>query len=140
VTITRIQDNRCRLCDRPLTDPASRVFRIGSECRKGMTPAQLRAAIKQAAEEADPGYIPPARPATGEALATNADARTVAEQASAPARNACVHGGMRGACPMCRREEDPTRAAERIITKILAERMTARQAAWDDVLEHREAS
>jgi uncharacterized protein DUF6011 len=120
----------CRLCGRPLTDATSRAFRIGPECRRDMTPDQLRASLQVAKEEAAPGYIPPDRPASPQARHNNAQARAVVETASTPQRATCVHGGMPGACPTCRYEADPNNAAARIIREIQGERIAARDAAW----------
>lgn len=121
---------KCRECGRPLTDATSRAFRIGPECRKGMTPGQLRASLQVAKEEAAPGYIPPDRPASPEGRHNNAQARAVIETASTPQRATCDHGGMPGACPTCRYEADPRNAAARIIREIQQERIAARDAAW----------
>lgn len=120
----------CRECGRPLHDRISKLFRVGSDCRKGMTNEQLRAAMAQTRAEAAPGYIPPTRPASPRAQRTNAVARAVIEQAQQPARATCVHGGMPGACPDCRYEADPANAAARIIREIQTERRTARDAAY----------
>jgi hypothetical protein len=129
-------DPTCRNCGRPLTDPASRAFRYGPECRKGMTPKQLDAALRQALAERDPAYVPPERPPSAEARWNNAAARAAAaplQPAPAPAARTpfaspgaqlCAggHGGIEGACAQCRRENDPNQAAARIIAEIKAER------------------
>lgn len=120
----------CRECGRPLSDATSRAFRIGPECRRGLSPEQLHAALRQAVAEADPGYIPPQRPASVRARRTSATARAIVAEASAPARVTCDHGGLPGRCPMCRREADPEQAADRIIAEVQADRRDARAAAY----------
>lgn len=118
----------CRDCGRDLTDAMSRRIGIGPDCRKGMTGQQIRDAIALTAEMAKPGYIPPDRGASFEAKLTNAEARATVE--AAQARAVCTrHGGLLGACAMCRQEEDPAFGVQRLIAEIRAERRAARDAA-----------
>jgi hypothetical protein len=119
----------CRDCGRPLTDGVSRRFGIGPDCRSGMSGEELRTAAALVKEMAQPGYIPPAKPVSMEARWTNADARATVEAAAA--RNVCErHGGLAGACPLCRQEEDPAYGVARVIAEIQAERLAARDAAY----------
>jgi hypothetical protein len=64
-------------------------------------------------------------------VTTNADARHTIEQAHATRR--CEHDGIPGNCPLCRREADPARAAQRIVALItrtpMPERIAAQRAA-----------
>ena len=129
MTITRT-GHACRECGKPLTDRISKLFGVGPDCRRTMTDTQLQAAMRQTRAEADPGYIPPDRPASLRARRNNAQARATVARAQEPAKATCVHGGKPGACPMCRRDNDPWRAAERIIAEIQQERCAARDAAW----------
>lgn len=128
----------CRVCGRTLTDRTSRMFRIGPECRTGLSDAQLAAALRAAKAEAAPGYIPQARPPSAEAISNNADARTKAA-APAPDRTCQRHGGIEGACPLCRRENDPNQAAARIIHDVQRERALMRDAAYERWLAARPA-
>lgn len=121
---------KCRECDRPIHDRISKLFRVGSDCRKRMTPAQLRAAMEQTRNENDPAFIPPERPASPRAQRTNAVARATIALAQEPARAMCVHDGIRGACPGCRYEADPRNAAARIIREVQGERRAAREHAY----------
>jgi hypothetical protein len=85
-----------------------------------MTPRQLDEALRQALAEKDPGYIPPERPASPQARQNNTTAQ---QAATAPTQAAlCQHDGIQSACPQCRRDNDPTQAAARIITEIRRER------------------
>lgn len=128
MTPTRLATHTCRNCGKPLTDAVSRRFRIGPDCRKGMTGDQLRTAADLTKEEAKPGYIPPTRHATTEARMTNAAARHVVQQATTP--GTCKpHGGLIGQCPLCKRDGDPTQIADRVIREIQAERRAARDGA-----------
>ena len=155
MTITRA-GHSCRECGKPLTDRISRLFGYGPDCRRQMTDAQLTAAMRQTAAEAAPGYIPPDRPASPQARHNTAQARHAATPPRAPsprdeppadihaemaaadaaddtrmAPAVCArHGGLVGACPQCRHEADPTRAAKRIIAEIKAERRAASDAAY----------
>ena len=130
MTMSRTGTHRCRVCGRQLTDATSRAFGIGPECRRGMTAEQLRAALLDRARQDDPFRIPGDRPPSPVARRNNAIARAIIAQARAPESARCHHGGTPGACPECRREADPTRAAERIIREIRAERRAARDAAY----------
>lgn len=135
MSINRLMARTCRSCGRELTDAVSRRFRVGPDCRKGMTGEQLRAAADLTKEEAKPGYIPPTRQLTIEARMTNAIARRTAEQAAAP--QVCeAHGGLIGKCPMCRTPNDAAHAAvmlaeavARVIAKVRDERRAARDGA-----------
>lgn len=125
--MTAIVSTRCRRCGAKLTDRFSRTLGYGPECRKAMTPDQLADAVRAN----QPGYIPRAAPPTAHARVTNAAARQTTEQARAEPR--CTHDGIPGNCPSCRREADPTRAAQRIIALIqrqpMPERLAAQRAA-----------
>lgn len=131
MSIERSGIRTCRVCGRPLVDATSRAFRIGPECRKGMTPDQLRASLQVAKREADPFYIPPDQPLSARAQHTNDRARQVVAEAAAPVAGRCRHDGIPGACPLCRQEADPTQCAARIIREIQAERLAARDARYE---------
>jgi hypothetical protein len=122
-----IVTTRCRICGKDLRDPLSRRYGIGPDCRKTMTAAELADALRRN----QPGHIPAARPPSAQALANNADARRATEE---PEVALCApHGGVRGSCALCRRDNDPNRAAERIIALIQVRREAerdARYAAW----------
>jgi hypothetical protein len=130
----------CRNCGRALSDRLSLRYRLGSDCRSGMTGEQLREALALTArerdlvrEQAQPGYIPPARPASIAARATNAEARQVAA-----GRPLCAeHGGLLGACAQCRAEADPAYGVRRVIREIRAERSADRNAAYAAALAQR---
>lgn len=117
-----VRKRTCRVCGRELKDKASLlIWRVGSECRKGMSEAELAEAMRLTREESQPGYIPPAKPASAAAALTNAEARAVVE--AAEARETCArHGGLPGECAQCRAEEDPAWGVQRIIKAIQEER------------------
>jgi hypothetical protein len=112
----------CRECGLELTDPVSRAFRLGSEHRKGKTPKQLDEALRLTLAEKDPGYIPPERPTSTQARWNNHTARAAATAPAADQLCDGGHGGIKGACPQCRAENDPNQAAARIIREIRRER------------------
>ncbi|MBO0819325.1 MAG: hypothetical protein J2P26_00590 [Nocardiopsaceae bacterium] len=104
-----VTSTACRLCGTELTDPLSRRYGIGPDCRADLTPEQLADAIRAN----QPGHIPKAPPPSPAARVHRANA----EQA----RNVATcdrHGGVLGRCPQCAREADPARSAERIIADI----------------------
>lgn len=134
MSITRLAARTCRICGKELTDAVSRRFRVGPDCRKTMTGEQLRAAAALTKAEADPGYIPPTKAATAQALHTNAAARQTVAQAEAP--KVCEpHGGLIDQCPLCRRPTTAAQAAEmladqvaRYIRQVHVQRRAARDA------------
>lgn len=124
--MTAVVSTRCRRCNAELTDRFSRTLGYGPECRKSMTPDQLADAIRAN----QPGYVPraqPPRPASATARRNHAEIERVTAPVVAAKR--CVHDGIPGACPLCRRDNDPWRAAERIIALIKAEREEQRARA-----------
>ncbi len=125
MSIDRIGNRTCRLCGRPLTDATSRAFRIGPECRKGLTPEQLRASLQVAKQEADPFHVPEPRPASMQARINNHNARAAV---TPEAVQLCRHENRAGACPDCRREADPHRAAERILCDVMGQSHAERRA------------
>lgn len=134
MTINRLMTRTCRSCGQPLTDAVSRRFRLGPDCRRGMTGQQLRAAADLTREEAKPGYIPPTKAATIDARMTNAAARRTVAQANTP--DVCEHDSLPDRCPTCRRPTDGAHASAllaeavtRFIAQIRAERRAARDQA-----------
>ena len=132
----RVVDPTCTECGKPLTDPASRAFRIGPECRKGMTTRQLREAMARAAQADDPFRIPEPRPASIQARLNNRNARASVEP---DAVQLCRHEQVAGRCGACRREADPHRAAERILAEVCSSPHTERRAERARVLAARYA-
>lgn len=127
--MTAVVSTRCRRCHAELTDRFSRKLGYGPECRKDMTPDQLVAAIR----DNQPGVVPAAtlRPASATARRNHAEIARVT--APDPAAKLCPHDDRPASCALCRRDNDPWRAAERIITLALrrpmAERLEAERAA-----------
>lgn len=121
----RVVDPTCVRCGKPLTDPASRAFRIGPECRKGMNAVQLRDAMARAAEADDPFRIPAERAPSVQARINNHNARAVARPDGV---QLCHHENVVGRCADCRREADPWRAAERIAREVCAWSFADRRA------------
>lgn len=122
-----VLSTRCSECRANLTDPLSRRYGIGPECRKTMTAAELADALRRNR----PGHIPAARPTSAEARRNHAEIVRVTETPTAAKR--CVHEAIPASCALCRRDNDPNRAAERIIALIQARREVerdARYAAW----------
>lgn len=111
--MTAVISTHCRGCHRELRDRFSRMLGYGPECRKGMTDAQLRAAVARN----DPAYTPPAavRPASAQARRNQAEVQRIT--APEPAAKLCAaHSCPPASCALCRRDNDPWRTAERIIT------------------------
>lgn len=121
--------DRCRVCGRGLSDLESRKRGVGPDCWANLTPQQQTHYLVLAAQAADPARIPPVRRPSAQALANNAAARA-ATRAVSRGRVCERHGGLIGACPQCRREANPDKAAARIIAEIRAEREQARRA-WE---------
>jgi hypothetical protein len=80
-----------------------------------------------------PGYVPKDAPARPSPTARRNHAEIARVTAPTPAAKRCTHEGVPGSCPLCRRDNDPSRAAERIIAVITAmpmsERLEAERAA-----------
>ncbi|MGH3376012.1 MAG: DUF6011 domain-containing protein [Actinoallomurus sp.] len=112
--MTAVVSTRCHRCGAELRDRTSRVFGIGPECRKTMTDTQLRAAMNRNT----PGHTPPAvvRPASPQARHNHAELERVTAPVVAEKR--CTHDGIPAQCPLCRREADPWRCAQRIIATV----------------------
>ena len=131
--MTAVLSTRCSVCRKDLTDPLSRRYGIGPDCRAQMTPEQLADAIRRN----QPGYIPKAPPAVSvEARRNQAEVQRV----TAPVVEAkrCHHDGIAGACPQCRHEADPWHCADRIIRLVQARREEERARAYADYLaKHR---
>jgi Family of unknown function (DUF6011) len=120
----------CSVCGKDLTDPLSRRYGIGPDCRRDLSPAQLADALRAN----QPGYIPRARPASATAHRNHAEIERVT--ANVVADKQCEHGDRPAACPLCRRDNDPARCAERVIAvrqrmprgeRLEAERAAARR-------------
>jgi hypothetical protein len=107
-----------------LTDRISLMYRIGPCCRKDMTGEQLAAALKLTRDEAQPGYIPLAKPISFEARTNNAEAQAIADGPPTCAR----HGGVLKKCPQCRQEEDLAWCVRQIIEAVQHERWVLREA------------
>jgi hypothetical protein len=122
--VTAVVSTRCSECHAGLTDPLSRRYGIGPDCRKTMTPAELADALRRN----QPGYIPAARPASLEARRNHAEVARVT--APTPKAKRCVHEAIPASCALCRRDNDPYRAAERIIALVKAQREAEREAAY----------
>lgn len=115
--------DHCLRCGRPLR--ASQLPFVGDCCVKRVSHGQLEAMRQYAAQVADPFHIPAPQPLSAEGQRNNRDARAAV---SAAAVRLCRHDNRLGACADCRREADPTRAAERILREIRAESYAARRA------------
>lgn len=111
----RVVDPTCTECGKPLTDAASRAFRIGPECRKGMTTQELRAAMARAAAADDPFRIPDPRPASVQARVNNHNAHAAA---SSSVRLCARHEGELGKCALCKWEADPENAAAMVLREV----------------------
>lgn len=115
--------DRCRTCGRPLTNSTSRRFGIGPCCRSGMSANELADALTRQ----HPGHIPPERRPSTTARLNNHHARQAARTPGT--QETCArHGGIVGVCPNCREENDPLRAAARIVYDIRRERRILRDA------------
>jgi len=115
--MTAVISTHCRICRKDLTDPLSRRYGIGLECRKGMTAEQLTDAIRRN----QPGYVPKATPpVSAQANRNHAEVQRVT--APVVAEKLCSHDARPASCPLCRREADPWRCAKRIIA--LRQQMT----------------
>lgn len=125
--MTAVISTCCSICGKDLTDPLSRRYGIGPDCRARMTAEQLTDAIRRN----QPGYIPKARPASPQAHRNHAELQRVT--APTPAEKLCEHENRPAACPLCRRDNDPARCAERVIAlrqrMPRAERLEAERAA-----------
>lgn len=121
----RVVEPTCTECGAPLTDPASRAFRLGPECRKGMTTEQLREAMQRAAAADDPFRVPEERAPSVTALVNNHNARA----AAAGDVKVCErHGTELGKCKSCARAHVIQTAAELIVEDILATTFEERRA------------
>jgi hypothetical protein len=130
--MSAVLSTHCSVCRKDLTDPLSRRYGIGPDCRAKMTPEQLADAIRRN----QPGYIPKARPVSGQARRNHAEIERVTAPVVAAKR--CIHDGIAGACPKCRHEADPWHCADRIIAIVHARREEERSRAYADYLaEHR---
>lgn len=127
--MTAVVSTRCRKCRAELRDSFSRKLGYGPECRKSMTSSQLADALRAN----QPGYIPKAAPVvSAEARRTHGEVQRVTAPVVAAKR--CAHDGIPGSCPLCRREADPWRCAERIIALVKAKREAERSRAYADWL------
>ncbi|WP_242892565.1 hypothetical protein [Actinomadura litoris] len=115
--------DHCLRCGRPLS--ASKLAYIGDCCIKRVTPAQLKAMAAYAAQVADPFHIPAPRPMSAEGRRNNANARAALQVGVV---QVCRHDNRIGACGDCRREADPTRAAEMILRAVRAQTYAERRA------------
>jgi hypothetical protein len=127
--MSAVLSTRCSVCRKDLTDPLSRRYGIGPDCRAQMTPEQLADAIRRN----QPGYIPKAAPPVSSQARRN---HTEIQRVTAPvvAAKRCRHDGIAGACPRCRHEADPWHCAERIIAIVQAQREEERSRAYADWL------
>lgn len=121
----RTVDPVCRICRRPLTDVVSRHRRVGPDCWARLSAAQQAKALALAAAERDPFQNPLTRPPSATARLNNANARRAVQPGEG---QLCHHENVVGRCPECRREADPTRAAERILREIRAQPYPQRRA------------
>lgn len=127
--MTAVLSTRCRQCGKDLTDPLSRRYGIGPDCRRTMTPGQLADALRAN----QPGYIPraqPPRPASVQARIHRADALAAADQI---VECGCGSGALVGRCPECRAEQaDPAgvlaKRVARVIERVRAQRTAERDA------------
>lgn len=127
--MSAVVSTRCSRCGAELRDRTSRLIGIGPECRKTMTTAQLRAAMARNT----PGHIPTAAPRPASATARRNHTELQRVTAPTPQTKRCVHEDDPRSCALCRRDNDPWRAAERIITErqrlTRDERLDAERAA-----------
>lgn len=125
--MTAVVSTRCRWpgCSVELTDKFSRRVGYGSEHWKLLTPQQQEDAIRAN----QPGYVPKARSASAEARRNHAEVARVT--APVPAEKLCPHEDRPASCALCRRDNDPWRAAERIIAVVQRQRTAERDAAYE---------
>jgi hypothetical protein len=130
--MTIVRSTSCSECGKELTDPLSRRYSIGPDCRADMTPEQLADALRRN----QPGYVPKAKPASAKARRTNAAARQAAEPPKEADLCGCGSGAIAGRCPPCNRaERDPmgvlADGVARIIDRIRVERTAERDARYE---------
>lgn len=125
--MTAVVSTRCRRCGADLRDRFSRMLGYGPECRKTMTDAQLRAAMARNT----PGHIPAERPRPASSQARHNHAEVARATAPVVADKTCPHEDRPASCALCRRDNDPWRAAERIIALIQRQRTAERDAAYE---------
>ena len=130
--MTAVVSTRCRKCRAELRDSFSRKLGYGPECRKSMTSAQLADALRAN----QPGYIPQAAPPVSSEARRN---QVEVQRVTAPivAAKRCEHDGIPNQCPLCRRNADPWRCAERIIALVQRKREAERSQAYADWLATR---
>jgi hypothetical protein len=85
-----------------------------------MTPEQLVDAIRAN----QPGYIPKGVPPSVEARRNHAEIQRVTSPV--PKAKRCIHEAIPASCALCRRDNDPYRCAERVITLVQRLPMTER--------------
>ncbi|MGI5223570.1 hypothetical protein [Actinoallomurus sp. CA-142502] len=119
--------SHCRKCETALRSRFPRKLGYCGPCRDALTDTELRAAMAGA----DP--TPPAATAS----AAERPAPAPAPQPTTPALPSepddvplCQpHGGVLGRCALCRRDDDPKRITDRVITEIQRLPMDQRIAA-----------
>lgn len=130
--MTAIISTRCSECGKDLTDPISRRYGIGPDCRAKLTDAELADALRRN----QPGYVPAVRPATPTARATNAQARQAAQAPTEEDLCPCGSGSLKNRCPPClEQQNDPmgalAKGVARIIERIRDQRRAERDAAYE---------
>lgn len=124
----------CRKCETALDGRFARMLGYCGPCRDTLTDTELRAAMA-GADPTPPAATtrPAARPTPAPALQPTAAPR--GEPDDVPLCQ--PHGGILGRCALCRRDADPWRAAERIITLTQRMPMNQRIAAQRAAAERR---
>lgn len=137
MTLNAAALRRCRFCRQPLTDADSLRYRLGPDCRDGMTDEQLHAYAEQTKAERQPGYIPPQKPPSIDAQLNHREVQAIIQQAATP--DICPdHGGIADRCAACRWEAE--HPADRIIAEIRALTHEERRAIRVQVLRARYAN
>lgn len=122
-TLAAIDAHSCMRCGRRLH--ASKEWFIGDDCASRIGPVRVEQLRAYAEHAANPFHLPPAlRPLSVEGVRNNHNARA----ALTGAHQLCHHDNVIGRCGDCRREADPTRAAERILREIRAQTYAQRRA------------
>lgn len=132
----RTVDPNCRYCHKPLRGSLSKLRRVGPDCWSKLTAAEKAKALDLAEAERDPFRIPAERAPSVQARVNNHNARAAAQPDGV---QLCHHENRAGACPACRRERDPWRAAEMILRAVRAEPFAERRVERARVLAARYA-
>lgn len=118
----------CRVCGRPISTAEALAYRLGADHRREATPEELEYHRKLTLQESDPFYVPPEQ---GPSLQARANNRNAQAAARGGVQLCARHASPVGACAMCRLENDPKRAADRILREI--RKMTREERRFERV-------